>query len=56
MIVGHEPDLGDLMARLLRMPAQHLHVRKCSLTCITVNALREGAGRLEWSMPVKLMT
>jgi phosphohistidine phosphatase len=56
MIVGHEPDFSGLIAWLLGMAGNsRLHIRKASLTLIDVPALRQAAGRLEFSLPCRLM-
>jgi len=56
MLVGHEPDFSQFAAHLLGMPTNTgIHVRKASLTLIDIELLREGAGRLEFSLPCKLM-
>jgi phosphohistidine phosphatase len=57
MLVGHEPDFGVLIGFLLgvRTPGR-VHVRKASLTLLDVGALRAGGARLEFSIPVKLMS
>ena len=55
MLVGHEPDLGNLVAHLLGGECGSIHVRKASLTVVEVLVPRKGGGRLEFSMPVRLM-
>ena len=55
MLVGHEPDLGNLIAHLLGAGAGSIHVRKASLTLIEVLLPRKGGGRLEFSIPVRMM-
>ena len=55
MLVGHEPDLGNLIAHLLGAASGSIHVRKASLTLIELLLPRRGGGRLEFSMPVRLM-
>jgi phosphohistidine phosphatase len=56
MLVGHEPDFGETMAALVGLPDSiHLHVRKASLTAIDLPRLRAGSGRLEFTVPVRLM-
>ena len=54
MLVGHEPDLGHLIAHLLGGERGSVHVRKASLTFIEAVMLRKGGGRLEFSMPVRM--
>ena len=55
MLVGHEPDLGNLIAHLLGAASGSIHVRKASLTLIEVLLPRKGGGRLEISVPVRMM-
>jgi phosphohistidine phosphatase len=55
MLVGHEPDLGDLIAHLLGAANGSIHVRKASLTLVEVLMPRNGGGRLEFSIPVRMM-
>jgi broad specificity phosphatase PhoE len=56
MIVGHEPDLSALIAHFTGLPSPALlHIRKASLTALHLDVLRPGAGRLEFSIPCKLM-
>ena len=55
MLVGHEPDLGNLIAHLLSAASGSIHVRKASLTLLEVLVPRKGGGRLEFSMPVRLV-
>jgi phosphohistidine phosphatase len=54
MLVGHQPDLGELIAFLLGMPqAVRVHVRKASLAQLTLIGAQ--AARLEAFVPCKLM-
>jgi phosphohistidine phosphatase len=56
MLVGHEPDFGEAIAACLGLPNPGaLHVRKASLTAVEMPRLRAGAGRLEFSVAVRLM-
>ncbi len=56
MLVGHEPDFSGVIAACLGLPdAGGLLVRKASLTAIDLPRLRAGAGRLEFTMPARLM-
>ena len=55
MLVGHEPDLGNLIAHLLGAASGSIHVRKASLTHIELPLPRKGGGRLEFSIPVRMM-
>ncbi|MEX8495870.1 histidine phosphatase family protein [Sphaerotilus sp.] len=55
-MVGHEPDLSDLISRLLGSPHPIVRVKKASLTCLTVQAHRTAPpGQLLWSVPCALM-
>ncbi|HEV7404596.1 MAG TPA: phosphohistidine phosphatase SixA [Chthoniobacteraceae bacterium] len=57
MIVGHEPDLSALIAHFTGLPSPALvHIRKASLTALHLDVVRAGAGRLEFSLPCKLMS
>jgi len=56
LLVGHEPDFSQTIAFFLGLPGGFsLHVRKSSLTCVDCSDLRPGKGRLEFSLPVRLM-
>ena len=56
MLVGHQPDLGRLAGTLLALPnADAMSVGKASLTCLEVDRLAPGGGRLAFFLPVKLM-
>ncbi|HVE16956.1 MAG TPA: histidine phosphatase family protein [Chthoniobacterales bacterium] len=56
MLVGHEPDFSFAIAACLGLSdPSHLNVRKASLTAISLPLLRAGAGRLEFTVPVRLM-
>lgn len=56
MLVGHEPDFSELIAGLigLRMSIQ-LHLRKGSLTAVSVPRMEMGRGVLQFSIPVRYM-
>lgn len=57
MLVGHEPDLSALIAHFTGLPSPSLlHIRKASLTALHLDVVRAGAGRLEFSVPCKLMS
>ncbi len=57
MITGHEPDLSALIAHFTGLPSPALlHIRKASLTALHLEVVRAGAGRLEFSIPCKLMS
>ena len=55
MLVGHQPDLGELISHLLGASEGSINVRKASLTLVEVLVPREGGGRLEFSIPARLM-
>lgn len=56
MLIGHEPDFSQFAAHLIGLPTNTaLHVRKASLTLIGLDFFRPSAGRLEFSIPCKLM-
>lgn len=54
-LVGHEPDLSDLISRLLGSPHPIVRIKKASLTCITVKPRSSQPGQLLWSVPCALM-
>jgi phosphohistidine phosphatase len=56
LLVGHEPDFSRFAAYLLGLPTPTaFHVRKASLTLIEIELFKPRAGRLEFSIPCKLM-
>ncbi len=55
MLVGHQPDLGELIGHLLGTAGDSINVRKASLTHIEVLVPRKAGGRLEFSLPSRLM-
>jgi len=55
MLVGHQPDLGELIGYLLGASGESVNVRKASLTHVDVFALQRGGGRLEFATPARLM-
>ena len=56
MLVGHEPDCGHLIAHLIGAQGGSIHVRKASLALVEVLLPRKGGGRLEFSIPVRMMS
>lgn len=54
-LVSHEPDISDLIARLLNAPAASLDIKKASLTRIHVDFSGTRSARLLWSIPCALM-
>lgn len=56
MLVGHEPDFSQFAAHLLGVATNtSLHIRKASLTLLELDFFRAGAGRLQFTMPCRLM-
>lgn len=55
LLVGHEPDFSSTIGELLGCGGDSLHIRKASLTCVSVSAFSKGGGRLEFSLPVKIL-
>ena len=57
LIVGHEPDLSELIGVLIGTSEQpaRLEVKKASLWLIELSAVRAGGGYLTAAIPVKLM-
>lgn len=53
MLVGHEPDFGEAIAALTG--GSSVNVRKASLTAVALARLRTDAGRIEFSVPARLM-
>ena len=56
MIVGHQPDLGQLAATLLGLHPDALPVDKASLLCLEVERPAPGGASLRFFLPVELMT
>lgn len=54
-LVGHEPDLSDLISRLLGSPDSIVRVKKASLTCVELDLDARRHGQLLWSIPCALM-
>jgi phosphohistidine phosphatase len=56
LVVGHEPDFSETISAVLGVTnSAAIQVRKASLTMVDLRALRAGAGRLQFSIPVRLM-
>lgn len=53
MLVGHEPDFGETISAFTG--GSSINIRKASLTAVDMPRLRAGAGRIEFSIPVRLM-
>ncbi|MFM2056024.1 MAG: hypothetical protein RLY71_409 [Pseudomonadota bacterium] len=54
-LVGHEPDLSDLISRLLGSDDPIVRIKKASLTCIEIDPAALRHGQLLWSVPCALM-
>jgi phosphohistidine phosphatase len=55
-LVGHEPDFSSTISWLLgTTTCSAVRVRKASLTAIDTPSIAPGGGRLEFSLPVRLM-
>ncbi len=55
-LVGHEPDFSETISAALGVTnSTAIQVRKASLTTVDFYSLRPGAGRLQFSIPVRLM-
>lgn len=56
MLVGHEPDLGELAGALLFGSPSNLSLKKAGACAITFDAeARVGAGSLRWFLPAKML-
>lgn len=55
MMVGHEPDLGELASALLGSGKESVHIRKATLLRLSLPKLKPGGGTLEFLLPVKLL-
>jgi phosphohistidine phosphatase len=55
MLVGHQPDLGELIMHLIAGAESGINVRKASLTLVEVLLPRRGGGQLEFSIPARMM-
>ena len=55
IMVGHQPDIGELIAYLLNMSFAAVHVSKASVALLEIEGLRRGGGSLEGFIPVKYM-
>lgn len=57
LIVGHEPDLGELIGMLIGSAEQpaRVEVKKASLWLVEMSSVRPGGGYLRAAVPVKLM-
>lgn len=56
LVVGHQPDFGDLIALLLGLPdAGNFPVGKASLTSLDVRRFAPGGASLRFMLPVECM-
>ncbi|MDQ3622522.1 MAG: phosphohistidine phosphatase SixA [Verrucomicrobiota bacterium] len=56
LLVGHEPDFSRFAAHLLGLgDGDQIRIRKASLTGIDLDSGRAGAGKLQFSIPCRLM-
>lgn len=55
MVVGHEPDFSHFAAHLIGAKSDGLHIRKSSLSSIEIFEFAKDGGRLEFSIPPRLM-
>ncbi len=56
MVVGHEPDFSETISAALGSTGfSVVRVRKASVTLVDFGSVRAGGGRLDWSLPVRLM-
>ncbi len=53
LLVGHEPELSQLLGTLLQTEAACWHIRKATLVCLQVSSGLQY--RLEWCLPVNLL-
>lgn len=53
LLVGHEPELSQLLASLLGTAPGSLHIKKSTLICLHYSALQ--GYRLQWCVPVRLL-
>ncbi|MGC1479804.1 MAG: histidine phosphatase family protein [Chthoniobacterales bacterium] len=57
MVVGHEPDLSEaISAAIGSSTGAAVQVRKASLTVVNLRTIRPGGGRIDFCLPVRLMT
>jgi len=54
-LVGHEPDLSQLVGALIHAPTSNIHVRKATLIKILAPVIESGSGVIEFFVPVKLL-
>jgi phosphohistidine phosphatase len=57
ILVGHEPDLGELIGALVSGGPSSLPLKKAGACAITFDAdVRVGAGTLRWFLPARMLT
>ncbi len=54
-LVGHEPDISDLISYLLAAPSPCILIKKASLTRVDVDFSASVQARLLWSVPCAFM-
>jgi len=56
MLVGHEPDFSGAVSALIGLrDSDSMNIRKASLTAVDLDGFNAGAGRLQFSVPARLM-
>jgi phosphohistidine phosphatase len=55
MLVGHEPDLSELIAAVIGTDADHIRLRKGGLAKLTLPEAKPGVGTLELLLTPKLL-
>ena len=56
VLVGHEPDLGELTGALLSGSPSRIPIKKAGACAIAFDAeVRAGAGALRWFLPAKML-
>ena len=55
LLVGHEPELAQLVNELLGLDKTFLELKKASLTCLELDLTAAVPVRLAWSVPAKFM-
>jgi phosphohistidine phosphatase len=54
-LVGHEPDLSHLLARLVGGVAERLAFKKGGAALVEIDAAAPSSGRLIWFLPPRLL-
>jgi phosphohistidine phosphatase len=55
MLVGHEPDLSELIAAIIGGAPDHIRLRKAALAKLTLPEAKPGVGTLEFLLTPKLL-